>query len=144
MARAKSISQDALSELGAEVLAETLVAHAASDPSLRKKLAMLLAGAEGPDKLAAEIDKWIRTIGRSRSVVDWEKRKLLVQELDHLRMTIATRLGGRDAARAIEPLWDLIGIAGAVSERVGDGVGGTEVRRGDGGSPPAFRRAAAG
>jgi hypothetical protein len=31
-----------------------------------------------------------------------------VQELDHLRVTLATRLAPRDTARAIELLWDFI------------------------------------
>lgn len=126
MARVKSVTPEALAALGAEALAEVLIAHAATDPVLRKKLGMLLAGTEGPRKLAAEIDKRIKTIGRSRSFVDWDKRKPLVQELDHLRVTIATRLAGRDAARAIELLWDFIGIADAVMKRVGDGIGEVE------------------
>jgi hypothetical protein len=122
VARAKTVTPEALAALGAE----SLVAHAATDPILRKKLAMLLAGTEGPAKLAAEIDKLIRTIGRSSSFVDWEKRKPLVQELDHLRVTIATRLAKQDAKRAIELLWDFLGIADAVMERVGAGIGEVE------------------
>jgi hypothetical protein len=126
MARTKTVTQEALAALGAEALAEVLIAHAATDPTLRKKLGMLLAGTEGPGKLAAEIDKRIKTIGRSRSFVDWEKRKPLVQELDHLRVTMATRLARQDAARAIELLWDFIGIADAVMQRIGDGIGEVE------------------
>jgi hypothetical protein len=126
MARTKTVTPEALAALGAEALAEVLVAHAATDPTLRKKLSMLLAGTEGPGKLAAEIDKRIKTIGRSRSFVDWEKRKPLVQELDDLRVTIATRLERQDASRAIELLWDFIGITDAVMERVGDGIGEVE------------------
>jgi hypothetical protein len=126
MARAKTVTPEALAALGAETLADLLIAHAATDPTLRKKLGMLLASTEGPAKLAAEIDKRIKTIGRSRSFVDWEKRKPLVHELDHLRVTIATRLARQDAARAIELLWDFIGIADAVMERVGDGIGEVE------------------
>jgi hypothetical protein len=126
VARTKTVTPDALAALGAETLADLLIAHAATDPTLRKKLGMLLAGTEGPGKLAAEIDKRIKTIGRSRSFVDWEKRKPLVQELDHLRVTMASRLARQDAARAIELLWDFIGIADAVMARVGDGIGAVE------------------
>lgn len=126
MARTKSITSEALAALGAEALAEALIAHAATDPALRKKIGMLLAGTEGPGKLAAKIDKRIKTIGRSRSFIDWDKLKPLVQELDHLRATIVTQLAGRDATRAIELLWDFISIADAVTERVGDGIGQVE------------------
>ncbi len=127
MARTKAVTPESLAALGAEALAEVLIAHAATDPALRKKLGMLLAATEGPGKLAAEIEKRIKTIGRSRSFVDWEKRKSLVHELDHLRMTIATRLAKQDAARAIALLWDFIFIADAVMQRVGDGIGEVEV-----------------
>jgi hypothetical protein len=126
MARTKSVAPEALAALGAEALAQVLIAHADTDPVLRKKLVMLLASTEGPGKLAAEIDKRIKTIGRSRSFVDWEKRKLLVQELDHLRATIATRLAAQDRERAIELLWDFLGIADTVLNRMGDGIGAVE------------------
>ncbi len=127
MARTKTVTPESLAALGAEALAELLIAHAATDPALRKKLGMLLAGTEGPGKLAAEIEKRIKTIGRSRSFVDWEKRKPLVHELDHLRMTIANRLAKQDAVRAIELLWEFIFIADAVMQRVGGGIGEVEV-----------------
>ncbi len=126
MARPRTVTQEALAALGAETLAEVLIAHAESDAILRKKLGMLLAGTEGPGKLAAEIDKRIKAIGRSRSFVDWEKQKPLLQELDHLRTTIVTRLAPQDREQAIVLLWDFIGIATAVMERMGDGIGGAE------------------
>ena len=126
MARTKTLTPEALAALGAEALAEVLIGHATTDPALRKKLGMLLAGTEGPGKLAAEIDKRIKTIGRSRSFVDWNKLKPLVQELDHLRATIVTQLARRDALRAIELLWDFIAIAYAVTARIGNGIGEVE------------------
>jgi hypothetical protein len=120
MARTKTVTPEALAALGAEALTEVLIAHAATDPTLRKKLGMLLAGTEGPGKLAAEIDKRIKTIGRSRSFVDWEKRKPLVQELDHLRVTIATRLAKNNGERALKLLRNFIGTADAMVVWVGD------------------------
>src|ERR1700722_1791606 len=46
MARTKSVAPEALAAVGAEALAEVLVDHADTDPALRKKLAMLLAGTD--------------------------------------------------------------------------------------------------
>jgi hypothetical protein len=126
MAAAKSITPETLVALGAPALAAALIEHAENDPILRKKLRMLLAGTEGPGKLAAELGKRIQTIGRSRSFVDWDKRKPLVQELDHIRTTIGTTLATQSPAAAIERLWDFIGIADRVLERVGDGIGEVE------------------
>jgi hypothetical protein len=59
-----------------------LVEHAATDSVLRKKLGILLAETEGTEKLSNEIENRIRTIGGSRSFVDWDKRKGLIQELN--------------------------------------------------------------
>jgi hypothetical protein len=126
MAGAKSITPDTLAALGAPALAAALIEHAESDPILRKKLRMLLAGTAGPGKLAAELGKRIQTIGRSRSFVDWDKRKPLVQELGHIRTTIGTTLAAQNPAAAVERLWDFVGIADRVIERVGDGVAEVE------------------
>jgi hypothetical protein len=126
MARTKTVSIESLEPLGAGGLAAILVEHAESDVVLRKKLRMLVAGTEGPGRLDSELAKRIRTIGKSRSFVDWEKRKGLVQELDHLRTTIGGTLAARDPKAAAERMWEFIGIADSVMERVGDGVGYAE------------------
>ena len=74
--------------MGATTLANALVEHAKVDSVLRRKLQLLLASEEGSGKLGAEIEKRIRTIGRSKSLIGWERTKDVVQELDHLRETI--------------------------------------------------------
>lgn len=126
MARTKTISIEALEPLGAAALAGALVEHSEADPVLRKKLRMLLAAADGAGKLSKEIEKRIRTIGRSRSFVDWDRRKALVQELDHLRTMIVGPLAERDRRAAADLMWAFIGIADDVLERVGDGIGYVE------------------
>jgi hypothetical protein len=97
-----------------------LVSHAAEDASLRKKLRMLLAGTAGAGKMAAEVAKRIQTIGRSRAMVDWERRKPLVQELNHLRVTVTSTLAAQDAMVAVGLLWDFIGIADSVMNLLGE------------------------
>jgi hypothetical protein len=76
----QGLRQMPLSDWARPPLASALVEHAATDSVLRKKLGILLAGTEGAEKLSNEIENRIRTIGRSRSYVDWDKRKGLVQE----------------------------------------------------------------
>ena len=120
MARGKTITTQSLVALGAGPLADLLIEQAELDPGLRKKLAMLLAAAQGGGKLADEIDKRLRTIARSRSYLDWEKAKALVRELDHLRGAIASRLAETDHTRAVEMLWTFIAMADQVTRRVGE------------------------
>ena len=112
--------------MGAAALASVLVDHAKVDPVLRRKLGLLLASKEGSDKLVAEIEKRIRTIGRSKSHITWERTKDVVQELDHLRETIAGQLASQDRIAAVERMWDFIGMADDVLERTGDNYGTVE------------------
>jgi hypothetical protein len=120
MARTKSLSVESLAPLGVDALAALLISHAEEDAALRKKLKLLLAGTEGTGKLAAEISKRIQTIGRSRSMIDWEKRKTVVQELTHLRVTAATTLAAQNPKVAIGLLWDFIALADGVMNRLGE------------------------
>jgi len=120
------ITPETLEAMGAPALASLLVDHAKVDPVLRRKLQLLLASREGSDKLVAEIEKRIRTIGRSKSHITWERTKDIVQELDHLRETIAGQLASQDPTAAVERMWDFIGIADDVLERTGDNYGTLE------------------
>ena len=112
--------------MGAATLASVLVEHAKVDSVLRRKLRLLLASKEGSGKLVAEIEKRIRTIGRSKSVISWERTKDIVQELDHLRETIVGQLASRDRMAAVERMWEFIGIADDVLDRTGDNYGTVE------------------
>ena len=120
------INPESLEPLGAAALASVLVEHAKVDSVLRRKLRLLLASKEGSGKLVAEIEKRIRTIGRSKSQIAWERTKDVVQELDHLRETIAGQLASQDRAAAVERMWEFIGIGGDVLERTGDNYGTVE------------------
>jgi hypothetical protein len=125
-AKRTRITPETLETMGAPALASLLVDHAKVDPILRRKLQLLLASKEGSDTLVAEIEKRIRTIGRSKSHITWERTKEIVQELDHLRETIAGQLPSQDRMAAVERMWDFIGIAEDVLERTGDNYGTVE------------------
>ena len=93
---------------------------------LGRRVRFLLAGKEGSGKLIAEIAKRIRTIGKSKSHIAWERTRDIVQELDHLRETIAGQLASQDRVAAVERMWEFIGIGGDVLERTGDNYGTVE------------------
>jgi hypothetical protein len=125
-AKRTHITAESLESIGAPALAGFLVDHAKVDPVLRRKLQLLLASKEGSGKLVTELDKRIRTIGRSKPFIGWERTKDTVQELDHLRETIAGQLASQDRSAAVERMWDFIGIADDVLERTGDNYGTVE------------------
>ncbi len=85
----RALSAGTLEGLGARRLAELLMDAAQADPALTRSLRLVLAGTDGRGRLAAEVEKRLRTIGRSRGFVEWDKVRPLARELDSLRDTIA-------------------------------------------------------
>jgi hypothetical protein len=76
---------DKLEALGARRLAELLAELSTADPVVRKAAKLVLAAGQSPAKLLTEIDKRIRTIARSKTFIDWDRCKPLVQELENRR-----------------------------------------------------------
>jgi hypothetical protein len=123
MARGKEITADKLEALGARRLAELLAELSTADPVVRKAAKLALAAGQSPAKLLAEIDKRIRTIARSKTFIDWDRRKPLVQELENLRTTITGTLAPLDARAAAERMVDFLNLSDTLYERVYDSSG---------------------
>ena len=109
-ARSREISVDNLERLGARHLAELLVTHAEGDQLLARSLRLALAETDGTSRLAAEIEKRLRTIRRSRGFVAWDKVKELARELDRLRETIVGKLAAVSPADALAEMCALLGV----------------------------------
>jgi hypothetical protein len=112
-----------LEQLGAPRLAAFLITQAEADPVLARSLRLELAGADGATRLAAEIDKRLRTIQRSRGFVEWDKVRPLAREVDSLREAIAGPLAAASPRMAAEQMRRLLGLAEGIFERSDDGSG---------------------
>ena len=121
--RSRALSADTLEGLGARRLAELLMDAAQGDPTLARSLRLVLAGTDGGGRLAAEVEKRLRTIGRSRGFVEWDKVRPLARELDSLRETIAGPLAAADPEAAVAQMRLLLSLAKGVFERSDDGSG---------------------
>ena len=121
--RARALSADTLEGLGARRLAELLMGAAQGDPALARSLRLVLAGTDGGGRLAAEVEKRLRTIGRSRGFIDWDKVRPLARELDGLRETIAGPLAAADPKAAVAQMRLLLSLGEGVLERSNDGSG---------------------
>lgn len=121
--RSKALSADTLEGLGARRLAELLMDAAQADPALARSLRLALAGTDGSGRLAAEVEKRLRTIGRSRGHIEWDKVRPLARELDSLRGTIAGPLASADPHAAVAQMRLLLSLGDGVLERSGDGGG---------------------
>ena len=121
--RSRALSADTLEGLGARRLAELLMDAAQGDPVLAQSLRLVLAGTDSGGRLAAEVEKRLRTIGRSRGFVEWDKVRPLARELDSLRETIAGPLAAADPEAAVAQMRLLLSLAKGVFERSDDGSG---------------------
>ena len=121
--RSRALSADTLEGLGARRLAGLLMDAAQGDPALARSLRLVLAGTDGGGRLAAEVEKRLRTIGRSRGFVEWDKVRPLARELDSLRETIAGPLAAADPKAAVAQMRLLLSLGESVFERSDDGSG---------------------
>jgi hypothetical protein len=116
----KKVTPENLMALGAERLAELLVAAAEVRPELKRRLRMELAAEQGAEHLAPEIDKRLGSLDSSRGKVSWRQRPTFVRDLDGLRILIAERLAGLDRAAAFSRMWLFMDVARRVGPRVRD------------------------
>lgn len=89
----RKLTVENLVALGAERLAELLFAQAEQDKIFARTLKMALAASDDLAALADEIEKRLKTIGQSRSFIDWNRTGPLARELDQLQQSIAGSLG---------------------------------------------------
>ncbi|MGK7871377.1 DUF6880 family protein [Falsiroseomonas sp. E2-1-a20] len=121
--RSPALSAEALEGLGARRLAELLMAQAEDNPTLARALSLVLAGTDGAGRLAAEVEKRLRTIGRSKGFIEWDKVRPLARELDGLRETIAGPLAAADPRAAATQMRLLLELSDGVFGRSDDSGG---------------------
>ncbi len=123
MASKKTLSAKNLERLGAARLAALLIEISAGDAVAKRRLRFELAGAASHIELAREIRKRLTTIARSRSYIDWEKRKAFIADLENQHSAIVDKVAKADAGLALELLWRFMELANSVFERCDDSSG---------------------
>ncbi len=104
MARRATLTNEALAALGAEKLARLVLDEAGRNAPFKKLVTAALAGAKGPNAVAAIIDRRLAGLERSRGFIDWEKRKTFAADLRATLATITDELGQADPAAAVDRL----------------------------------------
>jgi hypothetical protein len=112
-----------LEALGPERLAELLLEISAGNAAAKRRLRLELAGAQSPGELAKELRKRLTNINRSRSFVDWQGVRALVDDLDTQRRAIAETVAKADPREALNLLWRFMTLASSIFERCDDGTG---------------------
>ena len=123
MASKKALNARNLEKLGAARLAELLIEISTGDAVGMRRLRLELAGAAGPLVVAREIRKRLTTFGRARSLIDWEKRKVFVADLEVQRRTIIDQVAKAEPVEALDLLWRFMALAIPVFERCDDSSG---------------------
>jgi hypothetical protein len=109
--------------LGAKRLAELLIEISAGNVAAKRLLRLELTGAVSPGEVAKEIRKRLTTIARSRSFVDWQARRELIDDLEAQRRAIADRVAKRYPAEGLELMWRFLDLAKSVFDRCDDSSG---------------------
>lgn len=123
MASRRTLTADNLQALGAERLAALLMELSDGSATVKRRLRLELAGADGSADLSMEIRKRIATIARSRAVVGWQGRKALADDLETQRRMIVEQLAPKAPAEALELLWQFLDLARSVFARADDSSG---------------------
>ncbi len=112
-----------LAGLGAQKLAELIIAEASGNAAFRKRVNAALAGARGGDAVAALIDRRLAALEKARSTLDWRKEKDFAADLEATADTITGELAALDPSLALERLIRFLGAHARVFERVDDSSG---------------------
>ena len=123
MASKKTLNAKNLEDLGAARLAELLIEISTGNAASKRRLRLELAGAQNPGEVAREIRKRLSTIARSRSFVDWPKRKALVDDLEAQLRAIVEHVAQHNPAEALDLVWRFLTLANSIFDRCDDSSG---------------------
>jgi hypothetical protein len=123
MASKTTLNAANLEALGAARLATLLMEISEGNAVIKRRLRLELAGEESPAEVARQIRKRLQTIARSRSFVDWQNRKTLVDDLQAQRRAIVDQVAKRTPAEALDLMWRFLELARPVLERTEDSSG---------------------
>jgi hypothetical protein len=119
----KTLNRENLEALGAQRLAELLIELGTGNAAVKRRLRLELASTQRPSEVAKEIRKRLTTIARSRTFVDWQNRKTLIEDLESQRRAIVAQIANTDPSESLELMWQFMALANPIFERCDDGSG---------------------
>ncbi|WP_019906905.1 DUF6880 family protein [Methylobacterium sp. 77] len=116
-------SPETLAPLGLDRLIGLVLDETARNPAFKKIVTAAIAGLQGPDAVAALVDRRLTALERAHGYIDWQKRRSFAADLDATVSTIVSELASLDVDAALSRLVRFIGGAQGVLERVDDSSG---------------------
>jgi hypothetical protein len=122
MARTPTLSKDTLIGLGAERLAELALDEARSNAAFRKLITAALAASDGPQAVAAIVDKRLMALERARGSIGPGRVQGLVEDLSATLKIIVGDLAKADPDGAVDRLLRLLTTADRTIARAEGGA----------------------
>ena len=122
-ARRTTPSTETLVALDPARLAGLILGETARNPAFKKIVSAALAAQQGPEAVAAIVDRRLTALEGARGYVDWQKRRAFAADLDATVTVIVTELRALDASAAMDRLRRFLDGADAVLNRVDDASG---------------------
>jgi hypothetical protein len=116
-------SPESLTELGLERLIGLVLSETARNPTFKKLVTAAVASLQGPDAIAALIDRRLTALERAQGYIDWQKQRAFAADLDAMLTTVVTELAALDPRAALDRLIRFLGGAGDVLARADDSSG---------------------
>ncbi|MGU3325459.1 DUF6880 family protein [Methylobacterium mesophilicum] len=125
-ARRTTPSPETLATLGPDRLIGLILGETARNPTFKKLVTAALAALQGPDAVAAMIDRRLTALGSAQGYIDWQKRRAFAADLNTTVTVIVDELRPLDAGAALERLRRFLDGADAVLNRVDDSTGAVQ------------------
>lgn len=119
-------SHETLAALGLDRLIGLILGETARNAAFKKLVSAALAALQGPEAVAAIVDRRLTALEGARGFIDWQKRRAFTTDLGAMVTVILTELAPLDRAAALERLVRFLDGADAVLNRVDDGSGATQ------------------
>ncbi|MGU3536526.1 DUF6880 family protein [Methylobacterium sp. A54F] len=125
-ARRTTPSPETLQALGPDRLIGLILGETARNPAFKKLVSAALAALQGPDAVAAIVDRRLAALEGARGFIDWQKRRAFAADLDATVSVILRELRPLDPGAALERLLRFLRGSEAVLARVDDPSGATQ------------------
>ncbi|KQQ13578.1 hypothetical protein ASF53_11420 [Methylobacterium sp. Leaf123] len=121
--RSTTPTAESLAALSQERLIALILQEVGQSAPFKKRVSAAIAALQGPDRVAALIDRRLSALEKARGYIDWQKRRAFAADLDATLATILSDLKPLDAGMALDRLLRFLRSASATLERVDDSSG---------------------
>ena len=125
-ARRTTPSPQTLAALGPDRLVALILGETARNPGFKKLVSAALAALQGPEAVAAIVDRRLAALEGAQSYIDWQKRRAFVADLNTIVTVILDELRPLDPGAALDRLRRFLDGADDVLNRVDDGNGAVQ------------------